>query len=120
MSAEGGECAVKLKSDAHYMDGPEPRFSSMIEWMAQSYAYVRAAQSVTGLLAAAAAPKRAYLVSVQSIAFDYDEEQLRGTRALRVQVGGAREIGPITLFEAKVLTEDGQKLCSAKLKVFAE
>lgn len=119
-SAEGGECLIKLDAQAHYIGSKGIRSSSLVEWMAQGYAYVRAVQSVHGLLAAMAAPKRAYLVSIQNVQFLADLSSLESGRSLTVRVGGYRDIGPITMFEGSVIDETGRKLATARLKVFAE
>ena len=74
LSADGvqGECLVRLRADALYMGpGGVIRPSSMIEWIAQGYAFVRAAQTKLHLISADIKPKRAFLVAITNARFEY-------------------------------------------------
>lgn len=118
---EGGACAVTLREEAPYF-GPEGlRRSSFLEFMAQAFGYLRAAQSAAGLLPGRPAPTKAFLVSIQDAVFE-ESENLRpapGAR-LTVEVAGAREIGAITLFAATVRNASGAALVRGRLKVYSE
>ncbi len=118
----GGSCAVTLKADAAYFGPAGLRRSSSLEFMAQGFGYIRAAQSATGLLPGRAPPTKAFLVSIQDAVFSAESTVLQpaaGTRLL-IEASGFREIGPITLFAAKVLDPAGRALVTARLKVFSE
>jgi predicted hotdog family 3-hydroxylacyl-ACP dehydratase len=122
VAADHGVCAVELKSDGLYF-GPEGlRASSFLEFMAQGFGYLRAAQSVTGLFPDRPPPTKAFLVSIQDAVYATDPAVLRpasGTR-LRIEISGVREVGPITLFAAVVRDASGTELVRARLKVFSE
>lgn len=125
VTESGGECLVRLDPTARYMGANGAiRPSSFIEWMAQAYAYVRAAQQVAGVRpTASAAPKRAYLVSIASFTYQRDEvERGRGAAIgeLKARVEEGRTIGPITLVDGVVTDNAGKVWARAKLKVFAE
>ena len=122
-SAAEGVCRVVLRSDALYMRANGVvRPSSMIEWIAQAYAFVRAAQSKLHLISVDLKPKRAFLVAVTNARFEYltKPEQLTGVKVLHVRVRNERDFGPLSLVDGCVLTEAGEVLATAKIKVFAE
>ncbi len=121
VTAESGVCTVVLEPGALYLGAAGLRRSSYLEFMAQAFGYVRAAQSASGYFPERPAPKKAFLVSIQDAVYT-DEENLAppiGTR-LRIEITGIREIGAITLFAAAVAAEDGRALVRARLKVFSE
>lgn len=122
LAEDGGACQVTLKPDGLYLGPDGLRRSSYLEFMAQGFAYVRACQTAFGLAPARPAPKRAFLVSIQDAEYAEDEKALRpvaGDR-LKVEIRGAREIGPITLFSATVRDQVDAQLAFARLKVFSE
>jgi predicted hotdog family 3-hydroxylacyl-ACP dehydratase len=121
VTVEGGTCAVVLKPDSLFM-GPEGlRRSSYLEFMAQAFGYLRAAQAAAGLTPGKAIPKKAFLVSIQDAVYD-EGENLHPTPGSRltIEVSGIREVGPITLFAATVRDAAGSVLVQARLKVFSE
>ncbi len=121
VTAESGVCAVVLKPDALFMSPDGLRRSSYLEFMAQGFGYIRAAQTSIGLTPGKAVPKKAFLVSIQDGVYA-DTENLRpaaGSR-LTVEITGIREVGPITLFSATVRGAEGATLVQARLKVFSE
>lgn len=121
VTPDGGTCAVTLRPDALYM-GPEGlRRSSALEFMAQGFGYVRAAQSETGLLPGRAPPTKAFLVSIQDAVYSESPgtPPSAGTR-LSIEISGFREVGPITLFSAAVKLPGDEILAQARLKVFSE
>lgn len=121
--ATSGECVARIEPEGHALgkDGIM-RSSSMIEWIAQSYAFVRAAQALTGAGPAHAKPKRVFLVAINDARFEYLDRPglLDGENSFRVRVKTDRELGPLSLVEGKVLSRSGELLASAKLKLFAE
>ena len=54
--------------------------------------------------------------------FEYlaDPGKLAGVKSLRVRVRNERDFGPVSLVDGAVLTDSGQVLATAKIKVFAE
>lgn len=119
----GGECRVVLRADGHCMGpGGVVRPSSLIEWIAQGYAFVRAAQSKLQLINADMKPKRAFLVAITNARFEYLKTPgvLEGAKTLRVRVRNERDFGPLSLVEGSVLAETGEILATAKIKVYAE
>ena len=88
-----GECSVKLNKTALYMSSEGLRQSSMIEWLAQSFAYVRATQHLCGLLPPVAKPNRVFLVGVRDAKYSVPFSQLKLTEdsVFRIRVGNIRE-----------------------------
>lgn len=121
VTLDGGSCAITLASDASYMGPNGLRRSSFLEFMAQGFGYIRAAQAESGLLPGKSAPTKAFLVSIQDGVFSETASLApsAGTR-LTIEISGFREVGPITLFGAIVKAPSGDVLVQARLKVFSE
>ena len=122
VTATSCECVVRLKKDALYMGPDGIRESSLIEWIAQGYAFTRAAQAVCGVIPQPEKPKLAFLAAITDAELDLStaKSELKTASIVRVLINESRELGPITMFEGSVVTESGQRLASAKLKVFAQ
>jgi predicted hotdog family 3-hydroxylacyl-ACP dehydratase len=117
-SPSGGECFVTLKSDGLYFSDGILRRTSLIEFLAQGFGY----QTVAHKLRAGerpAAVARAFLVSVSKCHLAPTESLKQGDR-LRVVFEDIKTVGPITLFNGKIIGTEGQEFCKASLKVFAE
>ncbi len=124
VTPEGGECRVKLASTGLYMDEHCLRQSSLIEFMAQSFGYLRAAQLRAIDLSAGpnpgiSAPARAYLVGVQDALFSLTRPILAG-ESLTIKVSGIRQFGALTSFRGSVFASSGETLISANLKIFSD
>jgi predicted hotdog family 3-hydroxylacyl-ACP dehydratase len=118
VKADEGECRVRLKADANYMDPTgNPRDSSFVEWMAQAYGYVGACQIITGLVSAERPPSRTFLAHVRD--FERSTASVQPEDVLQIHVRKTHQLGPLLLIEGKV-TQGDRALAQAKLKLFAE
>lgn len=115
----GGECRVRTDRHAHYHGQGGIRSTVIVEWIAQSYAYVRAAQAVCRLPGAPAAPPAVfYLAAIRDAmlaAFPGDSPS-----EFRVHVRRVRSLGPLSLIEGRVTDDRGTLFGTAFLKVYAE
>lgn len=116
---EGGECIVALEA-VGAKGARGVRATSLLEWMAQGYAYTRAARARG---APEAAVDKAYLAGVRdfTLAPELDQALARlgpGDEVV-VRVRRVRELGPLSLVAGEVVGPDGARLASAELKLFA-
>ena len=114
-----GECLVRLHADALYrMPDGSIRPSAIIEWIAQSYGYVKACQFKTGAFGEAKM-KRAYLVGVTQC--EAHVALLATETELVVFVEEVRELPPASIVQGKVASRDGTRAYgSALIKLFAD
>ncbi|MES2856224.1 MAG: hypothetical protein V4692_10195 [Bdellovibrionota bacterium] len=119
ISADGvsGECAVNVKSDALYMSDGFLRPSSAVEFLAQAFGYANAAFAVSSGTTAAA-PKKAFLVSVTKC--EMSTELVRPGMRLAVKIFNIKPVGPILLFDGEVVDSNSHVVCRASLKVYSE
>ncbi|MGE0526812.1 MAG: hypothetical protein AB7G93_06565 [Bdellovibrionales bacterium] len=118
---DGGECLVHVRDDAHYMSPNGLRPSACVEIIAQAYGFSSICYTTRVLRPDAQPLKRALLVSFKNVRFARRElfAQVKANSSLRVPITGARQIGPITLFQGWVL-HGPVELCQAQLKVYSE
>ena len=112
---QGGSASVELKPDANYMSPDGLRPSSLVEFCAQAYGFVRAAWEHQQQMAP---PKlnEAFLAAVNKIQWGAGTLPKSGT--LNISVKTTRKMGPLSLCSAQVYQGDRQ-LLSMTLKVFA-
>ncbi len=116
-----GSCSVTLDADAHYMSSNGLRSSSMFEFVAQCFGFVRAAQYLSGASPTKSVPpKNVFLVAVSNAKYSTDTPWPSAGDTIHIHVQGIREFGPLTLFEGEVTTPDGLPLFCTQMKVFAE
>lgn len=118
---DSGECSLRIQEDGLYRSLEGIRQSSLIEWVAQSFGYLSAAQVILGMRSQSQQPKQVFLAGLRDARF-YDlenEDELNPGRKITIKIEGAREIGPLTLFDGSVLTESGKLIFQVNLKVFA-
>jgi predicted hotdog family 3-hydroxylacyl-ACP dehydratase len=111
----GGECRFKYSSRGAYAGPNGLRRSSLVELMAQSYAYVQAC--VRGQ---DEAPSRAFLAQMTSVEFLSDPSNLREGDELTIHVQCVREMGHLSLIEGAVRDANDQFLAKANLKLYSE
>jgi len=119
--ATHGECAVKIKEDGHYMGTEGLRTSSCLEFIAQSYGFISICHRQFSGDPMQKAPSRAFLASFKDARFA-SEALMKSVRAgdqLIVRITGARQMGPIILFQGQVRRGD-DILCDSNMKVFTE
>lgn len=121
VTATDGECSVKLRNDALYMGSEGVRPSSMIEWLAQGFGYLRALQHLYGLLPMSALPSRVFLVGIKDAQYPValHELDLKEGDELGIHVGNIKTLGPITLFDGSIFSR-ASKIFEAKIRVFSE
>ena len=135
VDAHQGQCRIQLRQDALYMSAGQLRVSSFIEWMAQSFGFVRIAQSLCHCKLEEPRPSlmpltQAYLVAIKNANFQINSssglslDQLLPGTSLLIQIHNIREVGPITLFDSTITLEtggvdSGQVLASASLRVYS-
>lgn len=118
----GGETSVSIKPNALYMEKPDVlRSSSCLEFIAQSYGFISICHREFSGDPVNETPKRAFLAAFNDAKFA-DPARFTGFapgESLRVEVSGARAMGPIILFSGKVFRGD-TLLCESRMKVFSE
>ena len=120
VSGTHGECLVVLKKDALYMDGEDIRPAAFIEWVAQSFAYVRSAHFEQSGDVKRARVSEAFLVGIKDaeILFKKGEAEVRQAKSLRIVVDQFRELGPISMVRGQVFLESGRCLMRGNLRVY--
>lgn len=116
LSSTGGVCSVRSHKNAHYFDKSGIRWSAPIEWMAQAYGFVKAAQVATGLLPLSEQPKITFLAQVK------DAEVLKelSDENFFIEVMLTRALGPMSLVTGTVRDESREVVAKATLKLFAQ
>jgi hypothetical protein len=119
---EHGECIVYLKQEAHYMSSAGIRLSSMIEWLAQSFGYIQIARHLIGSGTALEAPKKAFLVGTRNSKFEpsFWDHDFSKVPHLRIYLNNFRTIGPLSLFDGSIFTDQKILLFQSNLKVYSE
>lgn len=121
-SATGGETWLTLRPDGHYFgDGGYLRPTSCLEFIAQSYGFISVCHRQFSGDPVSQTPKRAFLASFNDAKFGSREllKSVKPGDALRIQVSGARMMGPIVLFSGRVV-RGADILCESRMKVFSE
>lgn len=110
-----GECRVYLKKDSRFYQDGRLRSVCFIEWIAQAFGFVSAAQEQK-------AAQKAFLVAIKDAVYNPEliNPESEQWKSLRVHVKKTYQMGPIGIIEGRVLKEDGSELAKAQLKLFAE
>ncbi len=122
VTPQNGECQVTLRESGHYMAPDGLRPSSMVEFIAQSYGFTRAAQHLLGCLKGTHIPTQVFLVGIREGHFfsDVSDIPILGPGSiLIIKTFNTREIGPLTLFDGHITSANGIQLFEAKLKVYS-
>ena len=115
----GGVCRVRMSADsAFYGPGGIPRASSVVEWIAQAYGFVKACHHLNG--AEGGAPTaRAFLVGINDC--EVDLTGVAAEASLLVEVFERRVLHPAYLLDGVVKSESGSReIGRARLKVFSD
>jgi predicted hotdog family 3-hydroxylacyl-ACP dehydratase len=120
-SEKSGECCVRLKADALYMDGNGLRPTSCLEFIAQAYGFISVCHHIHILDPNSKPLSKAFLASINNAHLPSAEalSQLRAGDELSVTVSGVRSMGPIVIFTGRI-TKGDLLVCEAKMKVFKE
>lgn len=113
-----GECRVRLKPGKHFLDANGAvRISSLIEWTAQSYGFVKACQ-VLSRGGNANPYEQNYLAAFNDFSFQENAASvLQDSSEALVRIEILKELGPLTLIEGQVVAQ-GEVLASGRLKVY--
>jgi len=118
---QGGTSLIRLDPKAHYMDHEGVRQSSVVEWIAQTYGFVRACQSQAAQEPSDAEISRAYLVSFKNLSFSEKfEPALRSERFLSVYVRTLRDSNPLKTIYGEVKTSAGEKIAAGEITVYSD
>ncbi len=122
LSATDGECTLQLSADKTYMTEGKTRLSAMIEWVAQSFSYVRAGQSLMGLCGPFTKPERAFLVGTRDAKFNVadGDASLEAGKFITVRVHDFHFYPPFIIFNGKVESAEGITLFSTQMKIFCQ
>jgi hypothetical protein len=118
ITAETGVCAVTIQEKAGYYGESGVRETAPIEWMAQSYGFIKTAQALSGFIPLTDSPNKAYLVAVKGLSFEGALPRA-GERAT-IHIGQTRQVGPLSLFEGIIKNQAQHVVCRAQVKVYAE
>jgi len=119
----GGICSIKLDLDAHYFSSKSQiRTSSLIEWMAQSSAYTKAAYLLSQNKRNT--PKKAYLVGIKKFIIHKNFHTIshEKIKIIYIKIETIKELPPVSLISAEVSMDKDLKtlLSQAQLKLFCE
>ena len=115
VTENAGAASVELKPEGHYMSSDGLRPSSLIEFCAQAYGFVRAAWEHQNKIEA---PKQNQVFLAAMGNLEWGQGPLPKSGKLNISVKTTRQMGPLSLCSAQVYAGD-QKLISVKLKLFA-
>lgn len=113
--SNSGSCEVNLHENKNYFSEGGLRSSSYIEWMAQSYGFVKAYQELSKSKSSDQ-PKRVFLVAVK----DFELMEKSDSKKFVVSVRQTHQLGPMALVSAQVTDGDGKVVAKGELKLFAE
>ncbi|MEZ4814357.1 MAG: hypothetical protein R3A80_04015 [Bdellovibrionota bacterium] len=116
--ANSGVARVSFSTTASFAYGDTLIESCYLEWMAQSFGYVSAAQRKLGLLNAQAELQDAFLAAVKNYSVLNIPRGLSDGDEFIVRVKATHVVGPVTLVEGAV-ERNSETLATAQLKLFA-
>jgi predicted hotdog family 3-hydroxylacyl-ACP dehydratase len=112
-----GRCLTHPLSSKHDQSPDELRQTCYIEWIAQSYAFIKSAQLLTGHITGRQNLTRFFLAAVKNA----ETKPLRAASGpFTIWVGDVREMGPITMITGKVYDTQQTLMAQASLKVFSD
>lgn len=113
-----GLCSVQFKKTASFADENSLLESSYVEWMAQAFGYVSAAQRKLGMLKSEGDLQQAFLAAIKNYSIQEIPNHLKEDTIFYVRVKATHVVGPVTLVEGSVEI-DSRVLATAQLKLFA-
>lgn len=122
VDAHGGECSVLIRENGLYLSQNKMRLPSLIEFVAQSYAFVRCAQALAGHAPKTGKVAKAFLVGSRDAEFSVNESdpRLAPGKKLLVKVSDVRQVGPFVIYTGTVLDEAGATLMKTTMKLYHE
>jgi predicted hotdog family 3-hydroxylacyl-ACP dehydratase len=116
LTESGGDCQVFVK-DASYLTGDAVRYSSYIEFMAQSYAYVSACHLIYRPKPFQKKISEAFLVGIRDFEIK-DPTPIRVGEKIQISVQRSHELGDLVLIDGSVFSND-KCIAKGQLKLFA-
>jgi predicted hotdog family 3-hydroxylacyl-ACP dehydratase len=122
IDSKGGEALIHLDPKAHYMDREEVRPSSVVEWIAQTYGYVRACQNLmSGDGPSTVKISHAYLASFKNLLFlEKFDSRIQAQKSLAVYVQTLRDLTPLKTVYGEVKTLAGKKIATGEITVYSD
>jgi predicted hotdog family 3-hydroxylacyl-ACP dehydratase len=113
-----GVCVVRLGQDRPYhREGGKIRSTSVLEWIAQSYGYVKAHEAKNS--SAYIPMTRAFLAGISQC--EVSIHGIENEEELLVEVADVRDLAPAYLIRGRVLGRNSKHVYgSAQLKLFAD
>ena len=120
-SEKSGECRLRVRADAHYLDAGLLRPTCCLEFIAQAYGFISVCHHIYILDPRSKPLSKAFLASIKDAVLPTAEvlASVRTGDEIRILINGVRQMGPIVLFQGRVLCGE-LLLCAAEMKVFKE
>ena len=118
VDAESGVCGVRYSSRATYAKGCSLLEAAYIEWMAQSFGYLCAAQFRLGLAKDEGEMKETFMAAVKNFEIHEVPREIQDGELFEIKMKATHRVGPVTLVEGLV-ERSGKILAKAQLKLFA-
>jgi len=120
-SSERGECRVFLKPDALYREDGHVLPTSCVEWVAQTFAFVRSAYLIeAGQQGKDQKPHEALLVGIRNAKFMFEigDPEVDNAEEVLIIVDHFREFGPIIMVQGEVRLASGRVLMQGSLRLY--
>lgn len=98
------------------------RQSSLIEWVAQGYGYIRAAQKECGFLESELAPKRVFLAAIRDANYhmDLSGPDFADGCVLHMFAKNIKVMKPLLLYDGSIALPNGQLAFDVKMRMFSQ
>lgn len=118
---KSGQCRLRLKADALYMDQAGLRPTSCLEFIAQAYGFISVCHHIYILDPNSKPLSKAFLASIKDAKLPDENtlKQLHPGDVITISIDGVRQMGPIVLFNGRI-HKDNLLICEAQMKVFKE
>ena len=118
VDATSGSCGVRYSKKAPYAQENSILESAYLEWMAQSFGYICAAQYRLELIKNEGEVQDAFLAAVRNYQVLEIPKQINEGEVFEVAMKATHRVGPVTMVEGTII-KDGKILATANLKLFA-
>jgi hypothetical protein len=118
VDATSGTCCAYYSEEATYASKGSLLPSTYLEWMAQSYGYISAAQHRLELINNQGDLKDAFLAAIKNFEILSLPSAIQEGDRFEIKMRATHSVGPVTLVDGKV-EKNGKLMASASLKLFA-
>jgi predicted hotdog family 3-hydroxylacyl-ACP dehydratase len=117
---EGGECRVSVRPDSLYWEGDHIHPTACIEWVAQSFAYVRSCNLMEAGRQGQPKAHETLLVGIKNAEFMFEvgDWEVDHASEIFIKVDRFREFGPIIMVRGEVRLPSGRVLMTGSLRVY--